>query len=148
IGALLNGPSGFWSLAGSAAELIFDGGQRRGVSDQARAAYNQSVDNYRQTTLTAFQEVEDNLAALRVLEAEAKTQDGAVAAAQRSLELSNNRYVGGVTSYLEVTTAQSAALGDEVTAVDILTRRIVASVLLIKALGGGWNTTQILSASR
>ena len=148
IGALLNGPSGFWSLAGSAAELIFDGGQRRGVSDQARAAYNQSVDNYRQTTLTAFQEVDDNLAALRVLETEAKTQDGAVAAAQHSLDLSNSRYVGGVTSYLEVTTAQSAALGDEVTAVDILTRRIVASVLLIKALGGGWDASQILSASR
>jgi len=148
IGALLNGPSGFWSLAGSAAELVFEGGQRRGVSEQARAAYNQSVDNYRQTTLNAFQEVEDNLAALRILEQEARTQDGAVAAAQHSLDLSNSRYKGGVTSYLEVTTAQSAALGDEVTAVDILTRRIVASVLLIKALGGGWNTSQILSASR
>jgi NodT family efflux transporter outer membrane factor (OMF) lipoprotein len=148
ISNLLQGPSGFWSLAGSAAELVFEGGQRRGVSDQARAAYNQSVDNYRQTTLSAFQEVEDNLAALRVLENEAKTQDGAVAAAEHSLDLSNSRYIGGVTSYLEVTTAQSAALGDERTAVDILTRRIVASVLLIKALGGGWNTSQILGASR
>jgi len=148
IGTLLNGPSGFWSLAGSAAELVFEGGQRRGLSEQARAAYNQSVDNYRQTTLSAFQEVEDNLAALRILEQEAKTEDGAVAAAEHSLDLSNTRYRGGVASYLEVTTAQSAALGDEVTAVDILTRRIVASVLLIKALGGGWNTSQILSASR
>lgn len=148
IGALLNGPSGFWSLAGSAAELVFEGGQRRGASEQARAAYNQSVDNYRQTTLNAFQEVEDNLAALRILEEEAKTQDGAVAAAQHSLDLSSSRYKGGVASYLEVTTAQSAALGDEVTAVDILTRRVVASVLLIKALGGGWNTSQILNASR
>jgi len=148
IGTLLNGPSGFWSLAGSAAELIIDGGQRRGVSEQARSAYRQSVDNYRQTTLSAFQEVEDNLAALRVLQQEAKTQEGAVAAAQHSLDLSNTRYKGGVANYLEVTTAQSAALGDEVTAVDILTRRVVASVLLIKALGGGWNAAQILNAAR
>jgi len=148
LGALLNGPSGFWSLAGSAAQLVFEGGQRRGLSEQARAAYNQSVDNYRQTTLSAFQEVEDNLAALRILEQEAKTEDGAVAAAEHSLDLSTTRYRGGVASYLEVTTAQSAALGDEVTAVDILTRRVVASVLLIKALGGGWNSSQILNASR
>jgi NodT family efflux transporter outer membrane factor (OMF) lipoprotein len=148
IGALLNGPSGFWSLAGSAAELIIDGGQRRGVSEQARAAYRQSVDTYRQTTLAAFQDVEDNLAALRILQQEAKTQEGAVQAAQHSLDLSNTRYKGGVASYLEVTTAQSAALGDEVTAVDILTRRVVASVLLIKALGGGWNASQILNAWR
>jgi NodT family efflux transporter outer membrane factor (OMF) lipoprotein len=148
ISALLSGPSGFWSLAGSAAESIIDGGQRRGVSEQARAAYRQSVDNYRQTTLSAFQDVDDNLAALRILEQEAKTQEGAVAAAQHSLDLSNTRYKGGVANYLEVTTAQSAALGDEVTAVDILTRRVVASVLLIKALGGGWDASQILNASR
>jgi NodT family efflux transporter outer membrane factor (OMF) lipoprotein len=143
IGNLLDGPSGFWSLAGSAAQLIFDGGARRGVSDQARSAYNESVDNYRQTTLTAFQEVEDNLSALRVLQGEDKTQQAAVAAAEHSLDLSNSRYKGGVASYLEVTTAQSAALSDERTAVDILTRRMTASVLLIKALGGGWNVSQI-----
>jgi len=148
LGTLLQGPSGFWLLAGTAAQQIIDGGQRRGVSEQARAAYRQSVDTYRQTTLSAFQDVEDNLAALNILEVEAKTQDGAVAAAEHSLELSNNRYKGGVANYLEVTTAQSAALGDERTAVDILTRRVVASVLLIKALGGGWNASQILSASR
>jgi NodT family efflux transporter outer membrane factor (OMF) lipoprotein len=148
LSTLLQGPSGFWLLAGTAAQTIIDGGQRRGVSEQARAAYRQSVDTYRQTTLNAFQDVEDNLAALNILEGEAKTQDAAVAAAQHSLELSNNRYKGGVANYLEVTTAQSAALGDERTAVDILTRRVVASVLLIKALGGGWNTSQILNASR
>ena len=148
ISNLLAGPSGFWSLAGSAAELIFDGGQRRGLNEQARSAYRQSVDNYRQTTLSAFQEVEDNLAALNILETEAKTEEGAVAAAQHSLELSNTRYKGGVANYLEVTTAQSVALGDEVTSVEILTRRVVASVLLIKALGGGWNASQILNASR
>jgi NodT family efflux transporter outer membrane factor (OMF) lipoprotein len=143
IGTLLEGPAGFWSLAGSAAELLFDGGQRRGVTEQARAAYNESVDKYRQTTLTAFQEVEDNLAALRILEDEAKIQDAAVAAAQHSLDLSNNRYKGGVANYLEVIIAQSAALGDQRAAVDVLTRRLAASVLLIKALGGGWNASQI-----
>jgi len=140
---LLDGPSGFWSLAGSAAETIFDGGLRRGVTEEARANYDKSVDTYRQTTLTAFQEVEDNLSALTVLENEAKIQDAAVAAAEHSLELSNSRYKGGVANYLEVTTAQSAALGNERAAVDVLTRRRAASVLLVKALGGGWNVTQI-----
>lgn len=143
IGTLLQGASGFWSLAGSAAELVFDGGARRGATEQARAAYDLSVDNYRQTTLNAFQEVEDSLAALRVLEGEAKTQEGAVAAAQHSLDLSNSRYKGGVADYLEVITAQSAALSDQRTAVDILTRRMTASVLLIKALGGGWDVSKI-----
>lgn len=140
---LIQGPSGFWMLGGDAAETLFDAGRRRGVSDQAKSAWNQSVDNYRQTVLTAFQEVEDNLAALRILQNEADTQAGAVAAAQHSLSLSITRYKGGVTNYLEVTTAQSAALSDEVTAVNILTRRMAASVLLIKAIGGGWNVSQI-----
>ena len=143
IGTLLSGPAGFWSLAGSAAQIVFDGGQRRGVTEQARAAYNESVDKYRQTTLTAFQEVEDNLAALRILEDEAEIQGAAVAAAEHSLELSNNRYKGGVANYLEVILAQSAALGDQRAAVDVLTRRLAASVLLIKALGGGWNVSRI-----
>jgi len=143
LGTLFQGPAGFWAFAGSAAELLFDGGARRGVTEQARAAYDQSVDNYRQTTLTAFQEVEDNLAALRILQDEARTQDAAVAAAAHSLDLSNSRYRGGVASYLEVTTAQSAALADERAAVDILTRRMAASVLLVKALGGGWNVSQL-----
>ena len=143
ITTLIQGPSGLWSLGGSAAEILFDAGKRRGISDQAIAAHEASVAGYRETVLTAFQQVEDNLAALRILEDEAKTQDGAVAAAQHSLALSINRYKGGVTSYLEVTTAQSAALADEVTAVSILTRRMTASVLLVKALGGGWNASQI-----
>jgi NodT family efflux transporter outer membrane factor (OMF) lipoprotein len=140
---LLQGPSGFWMLGGQAAETLFDGGARRGASDQAKAAWNQSVDNYRETVLVAFQEVEDNLAALRILETEANQEAEAVAAAQHSLSLSVTRYRGGVTNYLEVTTAQSAALSDEVTAVSILTRRLAASVLLVKALGGGWNVSQI-----
>ena len=142
-GTLFQGPSAFWMLGGQAAETLFDAGRRRGVSDQAKAAWNQSVDNYRQTVLTAFQEVEDNLAALRILQDEANTQAGAVAAAEHSLSLSVTRYKGGVTNYLEVTTAESAALSDEVTAVNILTRRMAASVLLIKAIGGGWNVSQI-----
>ena len=140
---LLQGPSGFWMLGGQAAETLFDGGARRGASDQAKAAWNQSVDNYRQTVLVAFQEVEDNLAALRILENEANQETEAVNSAQHSLTLSITRYRGGVTNYLEVTTAQSAALADEVTAVNILTRRLAASVLLVKALGGGWNVSQI-----
>jgi NodT family efflux transporter outer membrane factor (OMF) lipoprotein len=143
IGLLFQGPSGFWSLGAQATEILFDAGRRHAISDQARAAYDQSVDNYRQTVLTAFQEVEDNLAALHILEEEAKTQDGAVKSAEHSLSLSETRYRGGVTSYLEVTIAQSAALSNERSAVDILTRRIVSSVLLIKALGGGWSVSQI-----
>jgi NodT family efflux transporter outer membrane factor (OMF) lipoprotein len=142
-GTLLQGPSGFWLLAGQAAETLFDAGARRGASEKAKATWNQSVDNYRQTVLVAFQEVEDNLAALRILEDEAKKEAEAVASAEHSLSLSETRYRGGVTNYLEVTAAQSAALADEVTAVSILTRRLAASVLLVKALGGGWNVSQI-----
>lgn len=143
ITTLIQGPSGLYSLGGQAAQTLFDGGKRKGTLEQARATYDQSVDQYRATILTAFQEVEDNLAALRILEDEAGTQARAVAAAQHSLSLSETRYRGGVTNYLEVTTAQSAALSDEVTAVNLLTRRMAASVLLIKALGGGWNVSQI-----
>lgn len=143
IGTLLNGPSGLWSIGGAAAQTIFDGGRRRAVSDQAKEAYDQNVATYRQTVLTAFQEVEDNLAAQRILSDESHTQDEAVASAQRSLELSTNRYKGGVTTYLEVLTAQSVALADERTAVQILERRMAASVLLIKALGGGWNVSDM-----
>jgi outer membrane protein TolC len=93
--------------------------------------------------LTGFQQVEDNLAALRILEHEAAVQNAAVQAAQRSLELSNIRYAGGVTSYLEVTVAESAALSDEVTAVNILGRRMANTVLLIQALGGGWDSSEL-----
>jgi outer membrane protein TolC len=132
-----------YTLGGQAAQTLFDAGKRRGTLQQAQATYEQSVDQYRATILTAFQEVEDNLAALRILEDESTTQTRAVAAAQHSLSLSETRYRGGVTNYLEVTTAQTAALSDEVTAVNLLTRRMAASVLLIKALGGGWNTSQI-----
>lgn len=137
------GPGGFVSAGASAVETIFDAGRRRAVSDQAKSAYDESVANYRQTVLTAFQEVEDNLAAIRLLEDESRTQQGAVDAAERSLALSNNRYKGGVANYLEVTTAQTFALADERTAVQIAGRRMTASVQLIKALGGGWDTSSL-----
>ncbi|MGC1290517.1 MAG: efflux transporter outer membrane subunit [Candidatus Acidiferrales bacterium] len=143
IGNLLSGPSALWAIGASAFGTIFEGGRRHAVTAEAQAAYTQTVANYRQTVLTAFQDVEDNLAAQRILEQEAATEAGAVAAAEHSLDLSLHRYTGGVTSYLEVTTAQGLALSDERTAADILTRRMVASVLLIKALGGGWTTANL-----
>jgi outer membrane protein TolC len=124
-------------------QTVFDGGRRRAASDQAVAVYDQTVASYRETVLTSFQQVEDNLAALRILEKEAQTQNEAVVAAQKSLELSIQRYKGGVTSYLEVTIAQSAALSDEATAVNILGRRMVAAVQLIQALGGGWDSSSL-----
>jgi NodT family efflux transporter outer membrane factor (OMF) lipoprotein len=141
ITTLLQGPAGLWSVGGQAIQTLFDGGRRRAASDQAVAAYDQTVATYRETVLTSFQQVEDNLAELRILENEAKTQNEAVVAAQKSLDLSIQRYKGGVTSYLEVTVAQSAALSDEATAVNLLGRRMVAAVQLIQALGGGWDST-------
>jgi NodT family efflux transporter outer membrane factor (OMF) lipoprotein len=143
IGTLISGPSILWSVGPSAVFTIFDVGRRRAASDQAIAAYNQTVANYRQTVLTGFQQVEDNVAALRILEHEAQVQDKAVTAAQKYLELADTRYKGGVTSYLEVTTAQTAALTDEVTAVNILGRRMVDAVTLVQALGGGWSSSEL-----
>jgi NodT family efflux transporter outer membrane factor (OMF) lipoprotein len=143
ITTLLQGPSGLWSVGLSVVGTLFDGGRRHALTDQARAAYDFQVATYRESVLTGFQQVEDNLAAVRILENEAKVQDEAVAAAQRSLDLSITRYKGGVTSYLEVTIAQSAALADQVTAVNILGRRMANTVLLIQALGGGWDRSSL-----
>ena len=143
ITTLLTGPSILWSAGPSAIFTLFDVGRRRAASDQAIAAYDQAVANYRQTVLTGFQQVEDNVAALRILEHEAQVQNTAVDAAEKYLALANTRYAGGVTSYLEVTTAESAALSDEVTAVNILGRRMVDAVLLVQALGGGWDSSSL-----
>jgi NodT family efflux transporter outer membrane factor (OMF) lipoprotein len=140
---LLSGPSGFLLAGASAMETVFDAGRRHAVSDQAKAAYEQSVANYRETILGANQDVEDNLAALRILQDEAKTQQAAVTAARDSLNQSLTRYKGGVTTYLEVITAQGLALSDERTAVQILGRQITASVLLVRALGGGWDSSTL-----
>ena len=143
LSTLLTGPSGLWAVGASAVTTIFDGGRRRAVTDQAIAAYDFQVAAYRENVLTGFQQVEDNLAAVRILENEARVQDEAVVAAQGSLDLSIKRYKGGVTSYLEVITAQNAALTDEVTAVNILGRRMANTVLLIQALGGGWDRSSL-----
>jgi NodT family efflux transporter outer membrane factor (OMF) lipoprotein len=143
ITTLFQGPSGLWSAGLSAAVTVFDVGRRRAATDEAIAAYDQTVANYRETVLTDFQQVEDNVVALRILEHEAQIQERAVVAAQRYLDLAIIRYKGGVTSYLEVTTAQSAALSDEVTAVDILGRRMVDAVTLVQALGGGWDRSAL-----
>jgi NodT family efflux transporter outer membrane factor (OMF) lipoprotein len=143
ITTLISGPSVLWSAGPSALFTIFDAGRRHAASDQAVAAYNQTVANYREIVLTGFQQVEDNVAALRILEHEAQVQDQAVAAAEKYLSLAVTRYKGGVTSYLEVTTAQSAALSDEVTAVNILGRRMVDAVTLVQALGGGWDRSSL-----
>ena len=140
---LISGPSVIWSAGPSAVFTLFDVGRRRAASDEAIAAFDQTVANYRQTVLTGFQQVEDNVAALRILEHEAQVQDKAVVAAQQYLALAWTRYKGGVTSYLEVTTAQSAALSDELTAVNILGRRMVDAVTLVQALGGGWDRSAL-----
>ena len=131
-------PSRFWSVGPAIAETLFDGGLRGAMSDQARAVYDANVASYRQIVLTGFQEVEDNLAALRILEQEAFAQDEAVTTARKSLEFSLNQYKQGTVSYLNVITAQVAVLNSEKTALSILGRRMTASVLLIKALGGDW----------
>jgi NodT family efflux transporter outer membrane factor (OMF) lipoprotein len=142
---LIQGPSSLWSLGGSAVELLFDAGRRHALTEEARDGYEQNVANYRETVLQAFQEVEDNLSGLRILNSESSAQQRAVESAQRSLVISTNRYKGGVTTYLEVITAQTTQLTNERTAADITTRQFAASVQLIKALGGGWDTTKLPS---
>jgi len=138
-------PSRFWAVGPSFTQTLFDAGRRRAGSDAAIAGYDAAVASYRETTLGAFQQVEDNLAALRILENEQKQQRDAVVSARESLQIFINRYQGGVDSYLQVITAQTIALTNERTEIDIQRRRMDASVLLIKALGGGWNTSSLPS---
>jgi NodT family efflux transporter outer membrane factor (OMF) lipoprotein len=136
-------PSRYWSLGADLAQTIFDAGLRRAQTDQAIATYDEKVANYRQTVLGGFQEVEDNLAALRILEQEAAVQDEAVKAARESLAITLNQYRAGTANYLAVVVVQAVALSNERTALGILGRRLTASVALIQALGGGWNAASL-----
>jgi NodT family efflux transporter outer membrane factor (OMF) lipoprotein len=142
-GTWIQGPSFLWSLGGQAAELLFDAGQRHALTDAARHTYEAQVDGYRNTVFSAFQDVEDQLSGLRILEQESGVEQSAVASAQHSYDLSNQRYKGGVTSYLEVLTAQQTLLQDQSTDINIQTRRFASSVSLVRALGGGWDETQL-----
>ena len=135
-------PSNFWSLGAALALTIFDGGRRAALSDQALASYDQTVAGYRGTVLQAFAEVEDNLAALRILEAEALVQDDTVRAAQQSLDITQNQYREGIASFLQVAIQQTALLNAQTTALAIRARRMIATVLLVKALGGGWEQVE------
>lgn len=139
----LTWPSRFWAVGPAMAQTLFDAGRRRAASESALAAYDEAVANYRQTALQAFQEVEDNLSTLGILEQQSEVQKVAVEAARQSLELSMSRYRGGLVTYLDVVTAQSISLQNQSTAVDIQRRRMEASVLLVKALGGGWDTSKL-----
>jgi NodT family efflux transporter outer membrane factor (OMF) lipoprotein len=140
-------PNRFWSIGPSLLETVFDAGRRRAVTEQARAAYDANVAAYRETVLTSFQGVEDNLAAIRILATEATQQAAAVEAAERSLALARSRYTGGITTQLEVVTAENIALANERTAVDLRIRQMTASVNLVKALGGDWSTAQLPGAA-
>ena len=135
---LLSAPSRVWSVGPQGVLTVFDGGLHRAQSAQAHAAYDEQVANYRSAVLTAYQDVEDNIAALRQLEQEGVTQAAAVAATTRALEQAQARYAGGIVTYLEVVVAENAALSARLSAAGIQIRRMVASVQLVKALGGGW----------
>ena len=143
IASLFTPGSIIYSLGPTLGETFFDGGRRRGLSEEAIAGYEQNAANYRQSVLTAYQQVEDNLVALRVLSDEAQQQRQATASAVESERIFNNRYVGGVDTYLQVITAQTTALNNERNDIDILRRRMDATVLLIKVLGGGWDRAQL-----
>jgi NodT family efflux transporter outer membrane factor (OMF) lipoprotein len=140
---LLSGPNALWAVGPQLIETLFDGGRRKATSQAAWANFDALTANYRQTTLTGFQEVEDNLAALRILDREAQQQRDATASADDWLEVSTNRYTGGVDNYLQVIIAQTTDLTNQRNEADILRRRMDASVLLIKALGGGWDVSEL-----
>ncbi len=143
IASLFTPASIVYAVGPALSQTLFDAGRRRGVSEEAIAGFDRNAANYRQTVLTSYQQVEDNLVALRVLADEATQQRAATAAAEESERIFDNRYVGGVDTYLQVITAQTSALINERNDIDILRRRMDASVLLIKALGGGWDRSQL-----
>jgi NodT family efflux transporter outer membrane factor (OMF) lipoprotein len=138
-----NWPSRLWAVGPSLSETLFDAGRRRATTEAAQAGYDGTVATYRQTALNAFQEVEDNLVVLHVLNTEASQQHAATDAAEESLRLFQNRYAGGVDTYLQVVTSQTTALANERNDIDILRRRLDSSVLLVKALGGGWDVSEL-----
>jgi NodT family efflux transporter outer membrane factor (OMF) lipoprotein len=142
-GRLIRTANRVWSVGPSLAEPLFDGGLRRAQVGQARAAYEASVDNYRQTVLTSFQQVEDQIVTLHVLEQQAVIEDAAVAAAREAEKLTLNQYKAGTVPYSSVITAQTTRLSAEQTALSVLSSRLQASVALIEALGGGWNASQL-----
>jgi NodT family efflux transporter outer membrane factor (OMF) lipoprotein len=141
----LNWPSRFWSVGPQLAETLFDAGLRKATVAQFQANYDQTVATYRQTVLTAFQQVEDNLSSLRILSQEIGQQDAAVAAAQKFLDIATDRYKLGLDPYLDVITAQTTLLTNQQTAVQLRLQQITASVQLIEALGGGWDASQLPS---
>jgi NodT family efflux transporter outer membrane factor (OMF) lipoprotein len=145
---LLESSSFYWALGAAASETIFDAGKRKAVTQQAWAEYRAGVANYRQTVLTAFQQVEDNIAALRILATETQQEDVAVKAAQRNLDLAIERYRLGINSYLNVITAQVSLLSNQQTAVNIHMQQMTSSVQLVMALGGGWSTNDLPSPKR
>jgi len=142
-GTWLQGPSALWSLGGQALELLFDAGQRHALTSEARHAYEAQAAGYRNSVFQAFNDVEDQLSGLRILETESGVEQRAVASAQHSFDLSDQRYKGGVTSYLEVLTAEATLLQNQRTAIDLQTRQFVASVGLVRSLGGGWDASQL-----
>jgi len=142
LGQWLSWPTRFWSVGPSLALTAFDAGARRAAKAGAIAAYDETVAAYRQTVLTAFQDVEDNLAAQRLLANEDDRQRAAVAAAQRSFDTSLNQYRAGLVSYLQVTTAQTALLDNQRAALSVAARRFAAAVQLVRALGGGWDRSR------
>jgi NodT family efflux transporter outer membrane factor (OMF) lipoprotein len=143
IATLMNAPSAFWSLGGDLLQPIFNGGRNRANLAASRAAYDESIANYRESVLVAFQQVEDGLSGLALLDQAAKTQQAAVADSRRALDIANNRYGGGVTTYLDVITAQSTLLSNERLATQLLGQQMVTSVFLVKALGGAWDASEI-----
>ncbi len=143
IATLVNAPSAFWSFGGDLLQPIFNGGRNRANLAASRASYDESVANYRESVLVAFQQVEDGLSGLVLLNQAAKTQQAAVADSRRALDIANSRYVGGVTTYLDVITAQSALLNNERLATQLLGQQMTTSVYLVKALGGGWDASAI-----
>ena len=142
---LMSWPARFWSVGPSVTQLLFDAGRRRAVVKQQQDLFDATVASYRQTVLTGMQQVEDALSTLRILEGETEQARFAVESARHSLDLSTAQYKAGVVSYLQVLTAQTFVLQNQRTSVDLLTRRLTASVQLIEALGGGWNASQLPS---